>query len=175
MEYSIHDLAQLAGISTRTLRWYDAKNLLKPSRVGENGYRYYGAAEVDRLQDILLLRELGLSLAEICSCVNDPTYDRATMLARHRAALRREKERIERLMTLVDDTLKDMKGERKMKETEKFEALKRRAVEENEAKYGKELREKYGIPQAKWAYCFAKEVAEDVGAAADRLMEEMGE
>ena len=91
--------------------------------MGENGYRYYGAAEVDRLQDILLLRELGLSLAEICSCVNDPTYDRATMLARHRAALRREKERIERLMTLVDDTLKDMKGERKMKDNEKFEAF----------------------------------------------------
>ena len=144
MEYSIHDLAQLAGISSRTLRWYDEKDLLKPCRVGENGYRYYGAAEVDRLQDILLLRELGLSLAQIRSCVNDPAYDRAAMLERHCRALKEERERLTRLIAMVEDTMDTMKGEKIMSDREKFEALKKRAVEENEAKYGKELRAKYG-------------------------------
>ena len=55
MEYSIRELSNLSGVSTRTLRWYDEIGLLKPCRVAESGYRYYGAVEVDRLQDILCL------------------------------------------------------------------------------------------------------------------------
>ena len=51
MEYSIQALSRLSGVTTRTLRWYDEIGLLKPSRVAESGYRYYGPAEVDRLQD----------------------------------------------------------------------------------------------------------------------------
>ena len=50
MEYSIQELSRLSGVTTRTLRWYDQIGLLKPSRVAESGYRYYGGAEVDRLQ-----------------------------------------------------------------------------------------------------------------------------
>ena len=53
MEYSIQELARLSGVTTRTLRWYDQIGLLKPGRVAENGYRRYGPAQVDRLQDIL--------------------------------------------------------------------------------------------------------------------------
>ena len=53
MEYTIQKLAELAGVTTRTLRWYHRIGLLTPSRIGENGYRYYGGAEVDRLQQIL--------------------------------------------------------------------------------------------------------------------------
>ena len=50
MEYTIQKLAELAGVTTRTLRWYHRIGLLTPSRIGENGYRYYGGAEVDLLQ-----------------------------------------------------------------------------------------------------------------------------
>ena len=53
MEYSIQQLARLSGLTARTLRWYDQIGLLKPARVAESGYRYYGPAQVDRLQDIL--------------------------------------------------------------------------------------------------------------------------
>ena len=59
MEYSIQELSRLSGVTTRTLRWYDQIGLLKPSRVAESGYRYYGRAEVDRLQDILYYRARG--------------------------------------------------------------------------------------------------------------------
>ena len=65
MEYTIQKLAELAGVTTRTLRWYHRIGLLTPSRIGENGYRYYGGAEVDRLQQILFYRALGVELARI--------------------------------------------------------------------------------------------------------------
>ncbi len=72
MEYSIHELSHLSGVTTRTLRWYDQIGLLKPSRVAESGYRYYGPAEVDRLQDILYYRALGVELARIKSAWTTP-------------------------------------------------------------------------------------------------------
>ena len=72
MEYSIQELSRLSGVTTRTLRWYDQIGLLKPSRVAESGYRYYGGAEVDRLQDILYYRALGVELARIKECLDDP-------------------------------------------------------------------------------------------------------
>ena len=72
MEYSIHELSRLSGVSTRTLRWYDEIGLLKPSRVAASGYRYYGPAQVDRLQDILFYRALGVELARIRECLNAP-------------------------------------------------------------------------------------------------------
>ena len=59
MEYSIQELSRLAGVTTRTLRWYDQIGLLKPSRIAESGYRYYGSKEVDRLQDIFFIVPLG--------------------------------------------------------------------------------------------------------------------
>lgn len=87
MEYSIQALARLAGVTTRTLRWYDQIGLLKPSRVADNGYRYYGPAEVDRLQDILYYRALGVALAQIRTCLDEPSFDRLAVLRSHLTAL----------------------------------------------------------------------------------------
>ena len=75
MEYSIQELSKLSGVTTRTLRWYDQIGLLKPSRVAESGYRYYGKREVDRLQDILYYRALGVELARIRECLDNPSFD----------------------------------------------------------------------------------------------------
>ena len=91
MEYSIQELARLSGVTTRTLRWYDQIGLLKPSRVAESGYRYYGKAEVDRLQDILYYRALGVELARIKECLDDPSFDRLAALRNHLAALEAER------------------------------------------------------------------------------------
>ena len=79
MEYTIQELARLAGVTPRTLRWYDQIGLLKPSRVADSGYRYYGPAEVDRLQDILYHRALGFSLDRIKACPDDPAFHRLTV------------------------------------------------------------------------------------------------
>ena len=131
MEYSIQELSRLSGVTTRTLRWYDQIGLLKPSRVAESGYRYYGRAEVDRLQDILYYRALGVELARIKECLDDPSFDRLAALKSHLAALEAERERLEERNEIMSDE-------------QKFEAFKQRAVARNEETYGAEIRAKYG-------------------------------
>lgn len=86
-EYSIQQLAKLSGVTTRTLRWYDTLGLLKPQRAAENGYRRYTQADVDRLQDILFYRALGVELRSIKACLDDPSFDRLAALRRHLQAL----------------------------------------------------------------------------------------
>ena len=144
MEYSIKALADLAGVTPRTLRWYDRLGLLRPGRITEAGYRLYGPQEVERLQQILFYRELGLSLQAIKAVLDDPAFDRQQALQSHLTALRERQKRLEGLILTVERTIQESKGEITMTDKEKFEAFKKKAVEENEAKYGKEVRAKYG-------------------------------
>lgn len=144
MEYTIQKLAELAGVTTRTLRWYDQIGLLKPSRVAESGYRYYGRAEVDRLQDILYYRALGVELARIKECLDDPSFDRLAALRNHLTALEAEQERLEQLIRSVKDTIGAEERNEIMNDEQKFEAFKQRAVAYNEKVYGAETRAKYG-------------------------------
>ena len=65
MEYSIKDLSEIAGITTRTLRYYDEIDILKPAKISDSGYRIYSDNEVDLLQQILFYKELGLDLKTI--------------------------------------------------------------------------------------------------------------
>ena len=144
MEYSIQELSRLSGVTTRTLRWYDQIGLLKPSRVAESGYRYYGRAEVDRLQDILYYRALGVELARIKKCLDDPSFDRLAALRNHLAALEAEQERLEQLIRSVKDTIGAEERNEIMSDERKFEAFKQQAVARNEEAYGAEIRAKYG-------------------------------
>jgi len=64
MEYTVQKLAELSGVTARTLRYYDEIGILKPARINSSGYRVYGSREVDRLQQILFYRELGMILEE---------------------------------------------------------------------------------------------------------------
>lgn len=144
MEYSIQELSRLSGVTTRTLRWYDQIGLLKPSRVAESGYRYYGRAEVDRLQDILYYRALGVGLAQIKECLDDPSFNRLAALRSHLDALEAERERLEKLIRSVKDTIGAEERNEIMSDEQKFEAFKKRAVAHNEEAYGAEIRAKYG-------------------------------
>ena len=148
MEYSIQELSRLSGVTTRTLRWYDQIGLLKPSRVAESGYRYYGGAEVNRLQDILYYRALGVELAQIKECLDDPAFDRLAALRNHLAALEAERERLEQLIRSVKDTIRAEERNEIMSDEQKFEAFKQRAVAHNEEVYGAEIRAKYGDQEA---------------------------
>ena len=144
MEYSISQLAELAGVSTRTLRWYDRIGLLKPLRIGENGYRYYGEAEVDRLQQVLFYRELGVELDRIRALLDDPGFDRMAALKSHLAALEKDRRRVEALIGAVRRTIDAEERNEPMKNAEKFEAFKREAVARNESEHGTEARLRYG-------------------------------
>lgn len=144
MEYSVNKLANVAGVSGRTLRYYDQIGLLKPKRINSSGYRIYGEMEVDRLHQILFYRTLGMELEQIKALIDAPDFDRLGALENHIVSLREEKKRIEILIKNAGDTIKHMKGEVIMSDKEKFEGFKRNLIEENERKYGKEIREKYG-------------------------------
>ena len=70
MEYTIKKLSELAGVSTRTLRYYDEIGILKPARINSSGYRIYGEKEIDILQQILFYRELDFNLDSIRKLFN---------------------------------------------------------------------------------------------------------
>ncbi len=144
MKYSINKLARLAGVSTRTLRYYDEIELLSPRRISSNGYRVYGQKEVDLLQQIMFYRELGVPLDQIKRIFKSKDYDAIAALQGHLSALKEKKVQLELLIANVGKTIAASKGEISMNDKEKFGGFKQRMVEENEKQYGKEVREKYG-------------------------------
>lgn len=144
MEYTVQKLGRLAGVSGRTLRYYDEIGLLKPARINSSGYRVYGPNEVDRLQQILFYRELGLSLERIKEIITAPSFDRAAALREHREQLVARKQQLDQLINNVDKSLATLEGRMTMTDREKFEGFKRQMIEENEKKFGSEIRAKYG-------------------------------
>ncbi len=144
MYYTVQQLATLAGVTGRTLRYYDSIHLLKPAETTEAGYRLYGVDEVDRLQQILFLRELELPLDTIKGILDSPHFDEMAALRQHRSHLAEQKRRIERLLATVDQTLRVKEGGKAMLDKEKFAGFKKKLVDDNEREYGDEVREKYG-------------------------------
>ena len=145
MEYTVKALAQIAGVSTRTLRYYDQIGLLAPARVSSSGYRIYGQAQVDTLQRILFYRELGMPLEEIKKLISDPGYDSLAALEDYRVELLRRRERLSVLIGNVGKTILAQKGLTAMNDKEKFEGFKKDLIDQNEKQYGVEIREKYGV------------------------------
>lgn len=144
MEYTVQELGKLAGVSSRTLRYYDEIGLLKPLRINSSGYRIYGQEQVDTLQQILFYRELGLGLSQIAKIVNDASFDKLEALTQHLAALKERQAQLHLLIENVKKTIQKEKGIRSMSDKEKFEGFKKGLIEENEEKYGEEIRGKYG-------------------------------
>lgn len=123
MPYTVKQFSDLAGVSVRTLHYYDEVGLLKPESVGANGYRYYGETSLLALQQILFYRELGLELREIKEIVTSPGFDVQTALESHRKSLRSRLERLNRLIATVDDTILHLKGKKEMSRKQLFEAF----------------------------------------------------
>lgn len=144
MEYSIHKLSNMSGVSTRTLRYYDEIDLLKPARVASSGYRIYGQEQVDTLQQILLYKELDFTLEEIKTLLSAPAFDREQVFVSHLSTLQSKRARLDRLILTVQKSISAMRGEHTMSNQEKFEGFKQKLIEENEQKYGAEIRAKYG-------------------------------
>lgn len=149
--YTVKQLSDLAGISVRTLHYYDEVGLLKPSDVGENGYRYYGDSALIRLQQILFYKEMDLSLNEIKRIVASPDFDVMQALQDHKRALGERMERINRLINTVDDTILQLKGKKNMSKKSLFAGF----TEEEEKKYSAEAEQLYDpvivkASQKKW-------------------------
>ncbi|OIL37178.1 MerR family transcriptional regulator [Oenococcus oeni] len=141
--YSINALAKLAGVSTRTLRFYDKKGLLRARRDLDNNYRYYDETEVDQLQRIMFLRLFDLPLDQIKKILDKSEAEQYQALNNQRQHIIVERDRLSSLLVNLDKTLATMKGASKMKDTEKFAAFKTKTINDNETQYGKEIRKKY--------------------------------
>ena len=136
MDWSIQDIARIAGTTSRTLRHYDDIGLLPPSRVGGNGYRYYDRDSLVRLQRILLLRELGLGLDAIGRVLDDRT-DAAPALRDHLAWLRAERERLARQIASVESTITAVEAGGEIMAEEMFDGF-------DHTQYKDEVEERWG-------------------------------
>ena len=102
MRYSVSQAARLAGVSVRTLRWYDQIGLLKPTEVTPAGYRLYDGEAMAVLQQILFYRELDVPLEQIGRILSAPDHDRAEALRKHRTLLLMKRQRLDDMLRLVD-------------------------------------------------------------------------
>lgn len=175
MEYSINKLSKMAGVSARTLRYYDEIGLLKPLRVTHSGYRVYGLAQTDALQRILFYRTLGVELSQIKTIMESPGYNDAQALAGHLEALLVKRKQIDKLITNVRKTILASKGAIAMNDKEKFEGLKKGLIDENEKKYGKEIREKYGESAVNASIAKMTGMSEEKYAQAKELSDRLNE
>lgn len=144
MEYTIKKIAELSGISTRTLRYYDEIDLLKPARINSSGYRIYGTKEIDKLQLILFYRSLDMKLEDIQKLLETTNYDPKHALQDHYQHLLKKRQQINHLILTVEKTLRYQKGEITMTDKEKFTGFKQSKLVEIEKTYGSEISKKYG-------------------------------
>lgn len=108
---TVKDVSKLTGISVRTLHYYDEIGLLKPTSCSATGYRLYDDKALERLQQILFFREFDMPLLEIKAVMENPALDRDTILRSQKKMLQLKKDRLNRLISSIDDILK---GENEM-------------------------------------------------------------
>ena len=120
---TVKQLSKMAGVTPRTLHHYDDIGLLKPSRVGDNGYRYYGEEALLRLQQILFYRELDMPLEDIRKIMGRRDFDVRKALESHKESLSKQIERLNRLLGTVDNTIDHLKGKKTMSDNKFFEGF----------------------------------------------------
>jgi DNA-binding transcriptional MerR regulator len=131
MLYTVQQLASVAGVSVRTLHYYDEIGLLKPSFIKENGYRYYGAKELVRLQQILFFKELDFPLEEIVRLIDSKDFRAIEVLKDQKKLLGLKKDRIEKLISTIELTIKKMKGGETMNTDDLFASFDDKELVEN--------------------------------------------
>lgn len=140
MGYTVKQLADIAGVTTRTLHYYDEIGLLRPASYGDNGYRYYDEDAVLRLQQILFFRELDFGLERIKTILDRPDFDLLAALAGHRRALEERVERIYSLIDTIDHTIQHIRGEIPMSKKDFYkgfdEAQQKQRAQEAEKRWG---------------------------------------
>jgi DNA-binding transcriptional MerR regulator len=105
MSYTVKQLADLSGVSVRTLHYYDEVALLKPAHYGDNNYRYYEQEQLLMLQQILFYKELGFSLDDIKKAITSKEFNKVKALQAHRDLLVGDQERIQALISTIDKTI----------------------------------------------------------------------
>jgi DNA-binding transcriptional MerR regulator len=139
--FTIKKLADIAGISVRTLHYYDEIGLLKPQYRRDNGYRYYGEEAVILLQQIMFFRELGFSLDEIRTIISSPGFDISEALEQHKNLLLKKDKRLKELINTVKRTISTMRKPSGMNIKEYYRGFSDEQIE----KYREEVRRRWGL------------------------------
>ncbi len=137
MRLSVSEMAKLTGVSVRTLHYYDQIGLLCPETTADSGYRWYGETDVERMRQILFYRELDFPLRDIRAILADPQYDKQEALRRQRHMLQLKRERLDRLLELLEANLK---GEQNME----FKGFDAAELEEARRQYADEAKARWG-------------------------------
>ncbi len=144
MTYSINQLAKLAGVSIRTLHYYDEVGLLTPTRLEHNGYRQYDEAQLLRLQQIMFFRELDFPLEQIKKIIDSPHFDMRTALTEQKHLIKIKRYRLDRLIATIDKTIKKLNNELNMDDQELYGNFSKAEME----KYTEEARQRWGNTDA---------------------------
>lgn len=135
----VKEVANLVGISVRTLHHYDEIGLLVPEKTTDSRYRMYSEENLEVLQQILFFKELGLPLQKIKEIIYSPAFNKQEALMLHKNMLLEKRERIDKMLTMLDKTIRHSKGEIEMTMKEKFEGF-----DFSENPYEQEVRERWG-------------------------------
>jgi len=135
----VKEVAELAGISVRTLHHYDEIGLLCPSQTTEAGYRIYSDEDLTLLQQILFFRELDFPLKQIREIVSRPDFKRQEAMELHHKLLLEKRVRLERMIETLEKTMKHEKGEIRMTNQDKFAGF-----DFSSNPYEQEARERWG-------------------------------
>ena len=168
---TVGEVAELAGVTVRTLHHYDELGLLSPSERSEAGYRLYSYDDLARLQEILIWRQLGFPLAEIVSLLDDPDHDRLGALERQQELVSREIDRLGALAAAVDATLQADRNGTRLKEASMFEGFDPREYED-------EARERWGHTDAyresaRRTQAYGAAEWSEIGAESDAILREL--
>jgi len=179
-EYTVQEVAEMSGVTARTLHYYDQIGLLPPADRTAAGYRLYREEQLLRLQSILFYRELGFELSEIEALLDSPRFERLQSLKDQRGLLEAERGRLATLIDTIDKTIRRIRKEEDMlTDDQLYEGFSKEEIEE----YKREARQRYGeervegterrvrqLSAAQW-----KAVQEEGGNIAQELSERMGE
>jgi MerR family transcriptional regulator, thiopeptide resistance regulator len=138
--YTVKKLAELAGVSVRTLHYYDQVGILKPEFRTANSYRHYGEDAILRLQQIMFFRELDFPIEEIKNIMSRPDFNVLDALESHRVLLKKRRERLDELLLTVDRTVKKLKGKIDMSIKDYYKGFSDEQIEE----YRREAKERWG-------------------------------
>jgi MerR family transcriptional regulator, thiopeptide resistance regulator len=138
--YTVKKLAATAGVSIRTLHYYDQAGLLKPDFRSSNGYRHYSGDAVIKLQQIMFFRELDFSVEDIKKIMSKPDFSVLQALEDHRILLKKRQKRLKELLATVDRTAKKLKGDKEMSTKDYYKGFSDEQIE----KYRREVKERWG-------------------------------
>lgn len=148
MTWTVGEAAKVAKVSVRTLHHYDEVGLLAPSGRSEAGYRLYTVEDLERLQQVMIFRELGFTLPEIREIVLDPDFDRTEALRAQRNLLAEKVRRTKAAIEAIDKRLMEMEEGIPMTEEESSKMFGELFDGFDPAEYEDEARERWGETDA---------------------------